>query len=439
MCIPSTHSGEQSINNAISIAVACALSGSAAAHAQVSKDEFEQLKAQFEAMSERVNALEAENQNLRAASSKTVKVEDLAATNAQVVNRKNKTTASSWTEKVQLKGDYRFRYEYIDQEDTDSRTRWRIRARPLLVAKPSPELEAGFGLRSGSDDAPVSTNQTLGGGSTSKDVWIDLAYGTYTGVTNTTMTAGKMVNPFYSVAKSHLIYDGDFRPEGMAVGWTDASKKFFALANYTWIESDSATAGADGDHTYGIPGVQFGVNLVPFEGTTLTAAAAYLDVPTEGRPPIYNGEFQGNSFVNVGEEAFYEYNYEVANASLAFGFSAFDLPLAVYGDYIQNQDADDLNTGYMAGIRLGSARKKASWQVAYQYQELEADATLGEMTDSDFGGGGTDVKGSVISGQYMITDNWYAGSTYHFEQNLGVDLGNNAGYSRLQIDTGLKY
>lgn len=423
----------------VSVAVACVLSGSAAAHAQVSKDEFEQLKAQFEAMSERVNALEAENQKLRTTSSKTVKVEDLSATNAGVVNLMNKTTASAWAEKVQLQGDFRFRYEYIDQEDRDSRTRWRIRARPLLVAKPIPELEAGFGLRSGSDNSPVATNQTLGGGSTSKDVWIDLAYATYTGATNTTMSAGKMVNPFYSVAKSHLIYDGDFRPEGMAVGWTDKNKMFFALANYTWIESDSATAGADGDHTYGIPGVQFGVNLVPFEGTTLTAAAAYLDVPTEGRPSIYNGEFQGNSFVNVGDEAFYEYNYEVANASLAFGFSAFDLPLSVYGDYIQNQDADDLDTGYMAGIRLGSARKKASWQVAYQYQELEADATLGAMTDADFGGGGTDVKGSVITGQYMITDNWYAGSTYYFDQKQGVDLGKNASYSRFQIDTGVKY
>jgi hypothetical protein len=93
----------------------------------------------------------------------------------------------------------------------------------------------------------------------------------------------------------------------------------------------------------------------------------------------------------------------------------------------------------MAGVRLGSAKKKASWQVAYQYEELEANATLGEMTDSDFGGGGTDVKGSVISGQYMITDNWYAGSTYHFDQNQGVDLGKNASYSRFQLDTGLKY
>ncbi len=422
----------------MSVAVACALFGSAAAHAQVSKSEMAQFKAQLEEMSERVNALEAENQKLRAASQNTIKTEDLAATNAQVVSLMNKTTASSWAEKVQLKGDYRFRYEYISKEDKDSQTRWRMRARPLLVAKPQPDIEVGFGLGSGSDD-PVSTNQTLGKGSTSKDVWIDLAYATWTGVPETTMTLGKMVNPYYTVEKSGLIYDGDFRPEGMAVGWTD--KTFFANATYTWIESDSASEAADGDNSYGIPAVQLGVNLIPLEGTTLTLAAGYLDVPTEGKPAIYDGKFQGNSSVTPVADgpAFYEYNYEVANASVAFGFTAFDLPVSLYGDYIENQDADDYNTGYMAGVRLGSAKKKGQWQVLYQYEELEANATLGEMTDSDFGGGGTDVKGNVVSGQYALTDNWYVGSTYYFDQSQGVDLGNNTSYERFQLDTGLKY
>ncbi len=45
------------------------------------------------------------------------------------------------------------------------------------------------------------------------------------------MTVGKMVNPYYTVEKSYLIYDGDFRPEGMAVGWTDKDKKFFATGD----------------------------------------------------------------------------------------------------------------------------------------------------------------------------------------------------------------
>jgi Putative porin len=256
-------------------------------------------------------------------------------------------------------------------------------------------------------------------------------------VPETTMTAGKMVNPYYTVEKSYLIYDGDFRPEGVAIGWTD--KTFFANLTYTYIESDSTAPAADGESDYGIPAVQVGVNLVPFTDTTLTLAAGYINVPTEGHPAIYNGKFQGNSSVKDGDVAVYEYDYHVANASAAFGFRAFDLPFSVYGDYIQNQDADNLDTGYMVGVRLGTAKIKGQWQVAYQYEALDANATLGEMTDSDFGGGGTDVKGNVVSGQYMLTDNWYVGSTLFFDQNQGVDLGSNLSYNRLQVDTGLKY
>jgi hypothetical protein len=49
------------------------------------------------------------------------------------------------------------------------------------------------------------------------------------------------------------------------------------------------------------------------------------------------------------------------------------------------------------------------------------------------------VEGNVLTGQYMISDVWYVGSTYFFDQKLGMDLGKDQSYSRLQIDTGLKY
>ena len=52
------------------------------------------------------------------------------------------------------------------------------------------------------------------------------------------------------------------------------------------------------------------------------------------------------------------------------------MPLSLYGDYVENDDADDLDTGYLAGIKLGKAKKKGSWQLQYQYEDLEADATL---------------------------------------------------------------
>ena len=145
-------------------------------------------------------------------------------------------------------------------------------------------------------------------------------------------------------------------------------------------------------------------------------------------------DFFGNTSVN-GE---YLYDYTLYNASLGLGFSLFDMSMTVYGDYVENDDADDLETGWLAGIKLGSAKKKGSWQLQYQYEDLEADATLGLITDSDFMGGGTDGEGHKFSGKYMLNNNWYLGATY-FDGNTGVDLGDDADYQRLMLDTGFKY
>ncbi|MEZ5573322.1 MAG: putative porin [Halioglobus sp.] len=417
----------------LSMAMVGAFLAGTNANAQVPAAEWEQFKAQFQAMSERVNALEAENQKLREASTRAIRVEDLAATNAEVATLKEQNAESSWAEKVKWKGDYRFRYEEIDQQGKDNRERYRIRARPALIAKTSDTTEVGFGLATGSDD-PVSTNQTLGGGGTSKDINLDLAYATWTGLEGTAITGGKFVNPYYTVQKSQLIFDGDFRPEGVALSW--ANDTFFANSTFSFVESDSSVSDKD---NYGIWAAQVGATVTPFDGAKLTLSAGYIDIPTKGQTSIYNDEFQGNSYVIDEGVEVYEYNYELVTASIGLGLTVFDLPLNLYADYVENQDVNDLETGYMAGVQLGSAKKKGDWQVQYQYEALDANATLGVVTDSDFAGGGTDVEGSTISAKYAIDDKWYVGSTYYFDNKVGVDLGDDANYSRFQLDTGFSY
>ena len=423
----------------MTFSVAWLLLASAGAKAQVSAAEWEQFKTQFAAMSERLNALEAENRELRAAGGGGVRVEDLAATNAEVEKLKAQNGSSSWAERIKWQGDFRYRYEDIQEDGRDDRDRNRIRARPALVAKTGDNTEVGFGLATGSDD-PVSSNQTLGGAGSSKNINLDLAYATWTGLENTAITAGKFKNPYYKVQKSGLIFDGDFRPEGLSVSW--AGEVFFANAGYNFIESDSRN---DDD---GIWGGQVGATFQPLDAMSVTASAAYYDVPTEGREAIFDDDFFGNSTVTVAdddaddEEAVkevYEYDYKLITASLEFGFNVFDMPLSLYGDYVKNDEDDvELDTGYIAGIKLGKAKKRGSWQLQYQYQDLEADATFGVITDSDFAGGGTDGKGSKFAAKYALTDKWYVGATY-FDNKRGMDLGNNADYERLQVDTGFKY
>lgn len=413
----------------LSVAVATILFGSVAVTASVPEAEWEQFKAQFAAMSKRVSALEVENQKLRDVSKQTVKVEDLAATNTELNTLKKQNSETSWAEKIKWKGDYRFRYETTDQQGMDDRERWRIRARPALVAKISDTTEVGFGLATGGDD-PVSSNQTLGDGSTSKKINLDLAYATWRPIKNTYVTAGIFSNPYYRVQKSQLVFDGDYRGEGIAIGW--ANDMFFANAGYNFIESDSS----EGD--YGVWLAQLGATFTPFDGASLTASAGYLDIPTAGEAAIFDDGFFGNSFVVENGVQVYEYDYKLTTASLKLALSVFDTPLAFYTHYVRNSDPDDLDTGYLAGLQLGSATKKGSWQVLYQYEKLEANATLGLVTDSDFAGGGTDGKGSRIGAKYAIDDKWYVGATY-FDNSTGFDLGDNADYKRLQVDTGFKY
>lgn len=424
--------GETNMKKIMAIVIASGLFASAGANAQVPQAEWEQFKAQFEAMSERVNALEIENQQLRESSRNSIKVEDLAATNAEVDSLKKQNTEPSWAEKVTWKGDFRFRYETIDQEGEDDRERWRIRARPALVAKTSDTTEVGFGLATGSDNDPVSSNQTLGAGSASKDINLDLAYATWRPIETTYVTGGRFANPYYTVQKSQLIFDGDFRNEGLAVGW--ANDMFFANAVYNFIESDSKDS-----NDYAVWLAQLGAAFTPFDGSKLTVSAGYIDIPTAGEVSIYDDDFFGNSSVMENGVEVYEYNYELVNASIDFSFNVFDMPLSLYADYVENQDANDLETGYLAGIQLGNAKKKGEWQVQYQYEDLDANATLGLITDSDFAGGGTDAKGNKFSAQYAIDNQWYVGTTYFFDNRTGVKLGDDADYDRIQIDTGFKY
>ena len=123
------------------------------ASAAVSEEEFAELRAQLGMLMERVATLEAENKTLKEAPVTT----QIASEPVAAAPRKNE-----WTDTIAIKGDFRYRYEHIDAERSDTRERNRVRARAEISAKPTDNLKVGIGIASGGDD-PVSTNKTLGG------------------------------------------------------------------------------------------------------------------------------------------------------------------------------------------------------------------------------------------------------------------------------------
>ena len=254
--------------------------------AQVSEDEIQLLRQQIELLTNRLDALEKQNKQLAQSVeqsetqsvAKTEEMVDAKVDTAVAEQVDEKMAAVSWAERIRWKGDFRYRYENIDEENKDGRNRSRIRARTNLEADLSPTLQVGIGLATGGDD-PVSSNQTIGGGGSSKDIKIDLAYFDWAGLENTHIIGGKYKNFLIRPAKKGLRWDGDWRPEGLGVIWDNDF--IFAQALGTWLEGDSNKG------TEFAWAVQGGFNFKTGDWGKLKIGAGYSVFDIAGRTPLF--------------------------------------------------------------------------------------------------------------------------------------------------------
>jgi len=403
-----------------------------------SDEDMAAIRAQLLALSERLDRLEAENRALTTANAALAKNNQETAVAVAVVSEKTdavaaelkvQTAETNWTETIHWKGDFRYRYESFDIEGKPNRNRSRIRARAALIADVTPTIEVGLGLASGGDD-PVSSNQTLGGGGSSKGLNLDLAYFDWSGPANTHVVGGKFNNYLHKSGKNALLWDGDWRPEGAGIKWDNGM--FFANGLGTWIESDNKK-----DQSFAYL-TQAGVRLPIGDALKLTAGVAYHRFDTKGSGAFFgdDNDFFGNSFDPVSNT--YLYNYEVVELFADLGFSLFNQAAQVFFNYVQNQAIDVNDTAYAMGFKVGKAKNKGQWEFGYVYQELEADSVLGLLTDSDFGGGGTNSKGHILNGSYAIDKNVNAKFTY-FTNQVGLKSGDPFDFKRLQLDLSIKY
>ena len=378
-----------------------------------------------EALTEKVDRLENADKQLR---------EENIALRKQV-NESSRVSAKSaeklaWTERVKLKGDMRYRYENVDEETkSNDRNRSRVRARIEAQAQVSDTWKVGLGLASGSDD-PLSTNQTLGTGGSSKGIYLDLAYFDYSGFTNTHVLGGKFKNPFYRPAKNGLIWDGDYRPEGLAVQYDNGS--FFANGAYIYLESDDKAGEKDAE---GVWGTQVGLKTALSDTTQLIVGLSYYDFSVAGSKPFFENKAYGNTLVSDGTDMVFQNDYRELELFSELTFKVGDLPASIFFDWVENQDASDNETGWAAGAQLGKAKNPGTWQLAYIYEDIEADAVFGLTTDSDFSGGGTNGKGHLIKAAYALDKNVSLALSYFMNEDGDLETD----YDRLHIDLKLKY
>ncbi len=286
----------------------------ASVQAQASDDEIQLLRQQIEMLTKRLDALETQNKQLaqtveesnEQSVAKTEEIVDAKVDAAVAEQVGEKMAKASWAERIRWSGDFRYRYENIDVEDKDGRNRSRIRARTHLEADLSPTLQVGIGLATGGDD-PVSSNQTIGAGGSSKDVKLDLAYFDWSGLENTNVLGGKYKNFLVRPAKKGLRWDGDWRPEGLGVVWDNDF--IFAQALGTWLEGDSKNG------TEFAWAVQAGFNFKTGDFGKMKVGGGYSVFNIAGETPIFGDEFAfyGNSFVINPITGLPEFEYDYRN------------------------------------------------------------------------------------------------------------------------------
>ena len=297
-------------------------------------------------------------------------------------------------------------------------------------------MDAVFRLASGSSD-PVSTNQTLDGGFSSKNIWLDQAYFNWHPSSLLNVLGGKVKNPFFTPGKTELLWDGDLNPEGMAlmIHHRTDSFGFFLNAGGFWITERKA------DDDSMLYGAQLGLELMPSDSFKVTLGGSVFSyTEVKDYAPFYDaGDSFGNSVTTDSEmdAIYYATDFTEMEGFLELGMKLGNLPLSIFGDYVVNTDADEYDTGYLAGISLGKCKEPWSWALGYNYREVEADAVLGAFTDSDFAGGGTDAKGHEASFSLQVAKNAKCEVSY-FMNELGLES-SSTDYNRLMVDVNFKF
>ena len=248
---------------AAALLVSALSSADAGAQAAAPSGEIAQIRAQIEALLQRVDRLEQqnadlsrENSELKAAGERgdaereylKAQTQDLRKESATVNSALAGLRGAEWAQRISLKGDFRYRHEEIFDDAraadgtlaTADRYRDRLRVRAGLDARPTDNMlvsvqvataEGGIDPRVGGDFR--SSNQTLDGSNSRKNLYLDQAYFDWKFSSWGNLLGGKMRAPFVRIGQEQFI-DGDINPEGLAVQFSRGI--WFGSVYGTWMD-----------------------------------------------------------------------------------------------------------------------------------------------------------------------------------------------------------
>lgn len=357
------------------------------------------------------------------------------------------TVWAKFIQRVTFSSDLRIRHEsFFKQSDAGEVDRHRQRLRLRLGANVKLQNFAVIVQLASGTGEQVSTNQSFDNGFGLKAIWIDQAYVTFNSPSAPflTLAAGRMKNPFVRHYTSDIVWDDDTNPEGFAqqFQFKPGDAVIFVNLGEFVLDEDGGT-----NHDQWLMGEQLGATAQIGSAKATLAAALYQVVNategTFGQPAVQDGNTRaGGVLLN---------RYHILDVTLAINATLGELPVALMGDYVRNLadtttggngiGAATGNVGYQVGAVVGKASDPGTFEFAYFYKVVETDATLADLSDSDFGDGGIDRRGHIVWMAYSPTKFVQAKVKFFRTSSDGAIPGPGVkdDINRLQADVAIKF
>ena len=349
-----------------------------------------------------------------------------------IVTSANAETSFSW------KGDFRYRTESIKNEQTPptedtTRLRQRMRLRFGATATVNESTDVTLRLATGSTATSNtnSTNQDFTDYNSKKGINVDLAYAQHKVSDSLTMWLGKSPLAFYTAGGNDLVFDTDVTPEGISAKYKNSNDEFDFLFNTsaTWLNERFNTTDAS-DADIGLLAAQIGGTFKSEDFFTGLTLSNYSYSNIKGSAATVAG---GNSTVGAN----YEKEFEILAAGLELGTNSLGAPLIIYGEASQNTKADDYKSAWNAGLKYGKLKDLDSWAISSDYREVQKDAVIGVLTDSDSSDGGADIRSHRTTFGYQWLENaTISASFYQGFKTVSIDKKK---YQRIMLDFGYSF
>ena len=364
---------------------------------------------------------------------------------------------------------------------TESRQRLRARMRLAMNAKVTEGVAVGMRISTGNLNDPVSINQTMGNSLKPYQLVLDRAFiKMESEIKNHTFIGGRMPNPWVS---TDLLWDKDLNFDGVVYKYRplqsddmfDEDRVFDTYLTFGAFPLDEVELSSSDKW---LMGFQSGLNWSFDNQNKLDIVLSYYDYRNiEGSRNSPESNLldytapdllaTGNTLHNISNSInsndvllalAADYNivdmlirYKIANFAPVnivltmdyvenIGYDQQDVLaraggaglLAIY--YADNEEAGaQKNTGYQFKLDVGwpTLKQRGNWRGSLAYKYLERDAVLDIYTDSDFRGGGTDVQGFILQGDYAVDDNtWISAKLISADEIDGPPFGQDT----IQID-----